>query len=124
MKSHVLSEKHELSLQALKTSKRDDTELKSFLEDYYKENTWEEQMSVTWDTQVFRYRVVESMLANGIALAKADGLRNVFERTGISMTDSAHLRPIVPKYGSMKLPCLLKKLRGNSSTSYLTAQLG
>ena len=42
-------------------------------------------------------RAVESILGNGIPLAKADGLRPLLERTGFSLTDKHHLSLFIPK---------------------------
>lgn len=53
--------------------------------------------NVTCMDQLYRYRVVESLLAAGIPIEKADHLQVLFERSGRSSVKSPHLRPYIPK---------------------------
>ena len=47
-------------------------------------------------TRVYRVKVVRTLLKAGISLNKADGLRELFEETGYSLSSSSHLRQLVP----------------------------
>ena len=49
------------------------------------------------DVIAFRLSVVETLAGIGIPLQKADGMRVLLERTGKPLTDSSHLRTLVPK---------------------------
>lgn len=72
--AHCLSSKHKEGMQKLQQKKGDDGRLKSFLEDYFKQNPKEKCATVSSDVTLFRYRVVESLLGNGIPLYRLDGL--------------------------------------------------
>ena len=47
-------------------------------------------------TRIYRVRVVTSLLKSGISLNKADGLRELLEENGYSLSSSTHLRQLVP----------------------------
>ena len=47
-------------------------------------------------TCIYRVRVVTSLLKSGISLNKADGLRELLEENGYSLSSSTHLRQLVP----------------------------
>jgi hypothetical protein len=50
------------------------------------------------DEQLFRFRTVETLMGNGVELAKADGMRNLIERGRVvSVGASSHLKLYTPK---------------------------
>ena len=73
-----------------------DTQVKESIFDWFKENPNVAGSSVSSEEQHFRYRVVQSMMYAGIPLQKADYLRPLFQRSGFALTDSSHLRGLVP----------------------------
>lgn len=95
--AHILSSKHVAAKDQLVKKMGDDGELKIFLEDYFRAHPMENGASLGVEMHVYRYRVVESMLGNGIALSKINGLRALLERSGVALTDSSNLSAMVPR---------------------------
>lgn len=91
IKLHVNSEKHERALKALIAQVNDDADLTHFVEDFYQSRAEVASSSTSLETQIFRIRVVETLLGSGIPLARADTLRTLLERAGVSLTHSSHL---------------------------------
>lgn len=95
--AHVSSSKHKSAVQAALTKGTDDSKLKLFLEDYCMSHPREKGATVSSDIAVYRYRVVEAMLASGIALNKLNSLRPLLERSGVCLSDRSHLSSFVPR---------------------------
>ena len=62
-------------------------------------------------TRVFRVRVV-TLLKSGISLNKADGLRELLEENGYSLTSSTHLRQFVPFVLQEEIKTIKKEIAG------------
>jgi hypothetical protein len=76
----------------------DDTQVKGFIEDYFQHHPEETGASTSLDLHLVRWRATETFLANGVPLAKVNGMRTFFERSGLSLTDSKHLAALyIPK---------------------------
>lgn len=60
----------------------DDLLKKQDIAAYYEKHADESMASVQGDEVLYRYRVTESFLANGVPVSKADGMRNLLRRSG------------------------------------------
>ena len=78
--------------------------------DYFDANPDELMSSVDPDEMVFRYRVVETFLSEGVPLAKVNGFRPLLQRSGYALTSRQHLMPMIPKIEAAEL-----KLVGSES---------
>jgi hypothetical protein len=98
LKVHVESSGHKSKFAVATAKTNDDCDVKSFLEDWCTEHPQEACTTVPYNLQLHRYRIVEALLGNGIALNKVDGLRPVLERASDNaLTDRSHLLQYIPK---------------------------
>lgn len=117
--THVNSSKHKGNLAKWQRRKADDAIKKQDIAAYYAENIDEQMSSVDGDEMLFRYRVSESFLRNGLPLSKVDGMRTLLQRSGYSLTNSSHLRAFIPKIEKDEVSLLAKELHGQSiSTAF------
>ena len=112
IKVHVASEKHKDKLVKWMEKNRTDDEVKEFLEQYFQEHSDEKTASLSKEVQLYRWRVVEACLFSGIPMEKIDHLRTLLERGGTALTDSHHLKAMVPKIETFELERLRKELVG------------
>lgn len=94
--AHCLSSKHKQAKEKMIESTTNDSFVRRLLEDYFQAHPLAEGASLPADIQVFRFRVVESLLGNGIAMAKANNLRTLLERSGLALSSSSHLSCLIP----------------------------
>ena len=78
------------------------------------------------DEMVYRSRVVEAFLGNGIPLEKTNGCRFLLQRSGNASTDAAHLKHFIPKIESSEKNKLTQEMEGEyvSSSFDGTSRLG
>ena len=92
IKAHVNGAEHNKKLILYEEARQTDKSLADIITDFFETNPDVAMGTVNTDTQVFRWRVVESMMFAGIPLQKIDLLRHLFEREGHPLSDSTHLR--------------------------------
>ena len=97
IQTHVKSDDHKAKLLLWETRSVADRELKANLLAYYEEHPDESGHSVEGDVLVFRFRTLEAFLKAGIAPSVIDMLRPLLQRSGIALTDSSHLRSLIPR---------------------------
>lgn len=114
--SHVNSEKHKKAKENFSRRMGDDSSLKLYLEEYFQAHPLQDGASVDTELQIYRYRVVESMLGNGIAMARVTGLRPLLERGGMSLTDSAHLGSMIPRIHEREIDLVTQEIVGQYVT--------
>ena len=75
---------------------------------------------------LYRFRIVETFLANGIALEKMNGCRTVLQRAGYSLTAATHLKPFIPKIEEREMKTVLAEMEGQFVSSAFdgTTRLG
>ena len=112
IKIHVKSPAHVEKYGLWLERNGDDEQLKVFLHDYFVAHPNEAFASVSQEDHVYRYRVVESMLANGVAINKVDGLRPLLERANNSLTASTHLKVYIPKIETREVEQLIQEISG------------
>ncbi|KAL1499912.1 hypothetical protein AB1Y20_012594 [Prymnesium parvum] len=119
LNSHVLTSKHKEKLEKWKKRANEDAAKKEDLAQYYERHPDEAMASVDGDEALYRLRVTESFLANGVPLERADGMRNLLRRSGFACTSASHLKAFIPKVELDELTLLLKELKGQSiSTAF------
>jgi len=94
---HKDSKKHKENKVKYLEETRDDEAVKQMISDYFAQNPNEQQSTLDPETLLYRWRVVEKMMEEGIPLAKVDAMRDLLERGGETLTDSTHLACFVPK---------------------------
>ena len=104
---HVKSMKHINSTKRLKQKGERELHIARALEDYQSRVHPKGEM-LPESTRVFRVKVVTAMLQAGIPIQKADALQGLLEESGYSLTDSSHLRELIP-FISEQETCRLKK---------------
>mmetsp|Transcript_9686 Transcript_9686/g.29527 ORF Transcript_9686/g.29527 Transcript_9686/m.29527 type:complete len:116 (+) Transcript_9686:718-1065(+) len=73
-------------------------EAKAFIEEHFLANPNESGGTVSIDNKLYRYRMVECFLKNGVPLEKIDGMRTMLEYAGKhTLTDSHNLKSFIPK---------------------------
>lgn len=102
---------HEKNLAQWLLRTDDDKVLKESLLAYYEANPNESAKANNPDEMVFRYRTTETFLAAGVALSTCDIMRPLLQRTGIALTDSAHLGVYIPKIESTELELQVAEMR-------------
>lgn len=60
---------------------------------------------------LYRYRVVETFLTNGIPLEKTNGCRSLLQRSGHSLVDSSHLKSFIPKIEASEKKTITQEVR-------------
>jgi hypothetical protein len=78
------------------------------------------------DEMLYRFRIVETFLANGIALEKMNGCRTLLQRAGYSLTAATHLKPFIPKIEEREMKTVLAEMEGQFVSSAFdgTTRLG
>ena len=97
IQTHVKSEDHKAKLLLWETRTEADGELKANLLAYFEEHPDEHGHSLEGNVLVFRFRTLEAFLKAGIAPSVIDMLRPLLQRSGIALTDSSHLRSLIPR---------------------------
>lgn len=110
IKTHVSSERHAHNLIRWTSRKKGDNSVLEFLHEYFKSHPSEKDSTVTEELQLFRWRVVEACLYAGIPISKVDHLRELLERSGQSLSGSAHLMHFVSKIERFEYDRLVKEL--------------
>lgn len=119
LSTHVKSVKHQENLAKWKARTCSDTMKKYDIAAYYAAHPDESMGSLDADELLFRYRLTEAFLGNGLPLSKADGMRNLFRRTGHASTNSSHLACFIPQIEKSEIDLLLSEIKGQYvSTSF------
>ena len=124
--SHIKGERHKERVREHTQRHAADTDLRKEMVTYYTENPDETNASVNPDNLVFRARVVQTLLAAGIPLTKADRLRPLLEQSGFRLSRCSHLAELIPKVEALEFKQLLAELEGQKiSLSFdATTRLG
>ena len=94
---HIKSAKHLKGKERLRLRKSTEQNIVDALKRYdHPQSQHAVGESLPDSTRVFRVKTVTSFLKCGIPLSKIDGLRELFEENGYSLTSSTHLRQLVP----------------------------
>ena len=104
---HISSNKHVKSKERLKQKEEREIDIAEALNAYHSK-VHPKGETLPESTRVYRVKVVTAMLKAGIPIQKVDALREVFEETGYSLSDSSHLRQLIPFILDQKT-CKLKK---------------
>lgn len=114
--AHTQCEKHQSAIRKLVEKTDVDAQIKTFLEDYFKEHPQEATATLSTDVHLYRYRVTEALLGNGIPLNKAYGLRPLLERSGVALTDPSHLASMIPRILEREKNLLKEEIKGQYIT--------
>ena len=109
---HVRSVKHLQHVVTMTEKAIGDSEVQGYLTKYYSTHSEENGACLPIDTQLYRYRVVESFLGTGIPISKAVGLRPLLERANIELTDRSHLSQFIPKVLDRELIRVREEIQG------------
>ena len=109
---HTSSKRHNDNKILYLESRRDDEDVKAILSEYFAQNPDEVHATLSEETNLFRWRVVEKMMEEGIALNKVNALKELLERSGERLTDSSHLATFVPKITQREKDTLVCELKG------------
>ena len=116
IKTHVNSEDHKAKLLTWFERNGEDEAIKTWLQEYYGNHPNEAMASVSEDDKLYRWRVVEAMLAAGVAINKVDELRPLLERAQNSLTSSQNLKVFIPKIETREVEQLIKEVAGQRVT--------
>ena len=108
---HVKCTKHTNNTKRWKVKKEHVLDIAEALKDY-QARVHPKGETLPESTRLFRVKVVTAMLRAGIPLQKADALREVFEENGYSLTDSSHLRELIPFVLEQETAQLKKEING------------
>ena len=76
------------------------------LNEHFMKHPNEDMASVPVGEMVYRLRVVETFLGNGVPLAKTDGFRTLLQRADQQLCASTHLKAFIPKIEQNELNML------------------
>jgi len=96
IEQHLLTNKHQSNTKKQERRKERDDGVMQNLEEFFRNNPNAVGATVDREVQMYRFHVTAALLAAGIALYKADALRNLLQRSCHALTDSSHLRSLVP----------------------------
>jgi len=96
IEQHLKTTKHMRYTAKLERRKARDEGVIDDLRDFFLNNPNVVGASVSREEQAYRFNVTAALLAAGIPLNKADTLRDLLRRSGNALTDSSHLRGLVP----------------------------
>ena len=109
--THMGTAKHSRKLELFNARTSNDITLMAELGQFFKANPdVAGGTNVSSNDQLYRYRVVESLLAAGIPLEKANHLRVLFERSGRSSVGAQHLKAYIPKIEANERATLVKEI--------------
>lgn len=109
---HRDSEKHKENKSKYLEKCADDESIKEIITEYYVQNSTEVMGTVSAETMLYRWRVVEAAMLNGIPLYKLDGMRPILERGGDSLCSSTHLKNFIPKIHLRELTTVRSEVKG------------
>ena len=92
---HVKSTKHINNTKRWKHKEERELDIAKALKDY-QSRVHPKGETLPESTRVFRVKVVTAMSRAGIPIQKADALRELLAESGYSLTDSSHLRELIP----------------------------
>ena len=108
---HIKSMKHINSKMKLKQKQERELDIAKALTDY-QSRVHPKGETLPESTRVYRVKVVKALLRAGIPIQKADALRELLEETGYSLSDSSHLRELVPFILEQETHRLKEEVRG------------
>lgn len=110
---HIKSSKHIKNKRKLKQKEEHELDIAEAVKDY-QSKVHPKGETLPESTRVFRVKVVKAMLQAGIPIEKVDALRELFKETGYSLTDSSHLRELIPFISEQETSKLKKEISGKS----------
>ena len=109
---HKSSEMHKANKIAYLDSRNDDDEVKAIITEHFLTNPTEAQATLSQDVLLFRWRVVETLMQEGIALNKVEALRGLLERGGEKLTSSTHMAEFIPKITDREMQIVMGEIKG------------
>lgn len=108
---HIKSAKHINNKMKLKQKQHLEVDIAKALTDY-QSRVHPKGETLPESTRIYRVKVVKALLQAGIPLQKADALRELLEETGYSLTDSSHLRELIPFVLEQETQRLKQEIQG------------
>lgn len=119
IKTHIFSPAHTAKLELWLRRRANDSKLAETLVDWAKEHPDLCGTShVTADQLVFRYQVMEVIMASGTPPERISFFRNLLERSGISLGGVSNLKMFIPQIEKNEI----KKLIGELSDEFVSTQ--
>lgn len=112
IKTHVVSERHKGRYERWMKKHDGDSKILKFLHEYFRNNPSEKNSTIGEETQIHRWRVVETCLHAGIALHQVDNLRHILEKGGYSLPASSHLGQYIPKIEQFEFDRITEEVAG------------
>ena len=109
---HTASEMHKQNKIAYLDTRNEDDDVKAIITEYFNTHPTEAQATLSPETLLFRWRVVEKMMEEGIGLNKVDALRSLLERGGEKLTTRSHLAQFVPQITAREMEIVQGEIKG------------
>ena len=110
---HCRSPGHIAALEAWKLRHNAEKEVKEFLSDHFKNNPTEKMASLPEDKLLYRFNVMETILAAGVPVAKIDQLKSLLLE---DVPDSSHLKCFIPKVEEFEMKRVREEIAGQKVT--------
>jgi len=110
IEQHLRGKNHKAKREGAKARNVDIGDIKSQLTAYFKGHDREAGKSVDIDVMVHRFKVVRQSMWAGVEIEKINKMRPVLEGGG-RLTDSAHLRSLIPRILDQEIAVLLEEVR-------------
>jgi hypothetical protein len=114
LKNHLASNKHLISSRKRRESALKQTDLIAFVEQCQESDLLAPGEGSKLDSKqvAFRLTVLDTFLSAGCSLGKIDACRDLLEHSGFALTDSSHMRQLIPVLMKNKLQTLTSMLDG------------
>jgi hypothetical protein len=114
LKNHLASNKHLISSRKRRESALKQTDLIAFVEQCQESDLLAPGEGSKLDSKqvAFRLTVLDTFLSAGCSLGKIDACRELLEHSGFALTDSSHMRQLIPVLMKNKLQTLTSMLEG------------
>ena len=111
--NHVRSPTHQKALLAWLARLENESDVKEFLVDYYKENSAEVMSSLSQDVLLYRFNVMETFLAAGLPPTKIDELASLLAG---DVCESRMMKMFIPKVEAFEFQRLRRELKDQKVT--------
>jgi hypothetical protein len=108
---HTKCDTHRENKKKYFDTRNEDDQVKSIISDHFLVNPTEAQGTLSVDTLLFRWRVVETLMEEGIALNKVEALRGLLERGGEKLTTSTHMAEFIPKIAEREMQIVMGEIK-------------
>ena len=108
---HKQSGKHKSNKAQFLEQCKEDDEVKQILSEYFLAHPDEKQASLSPETLLYRWRVVETCMEHGVHLNKVDALRELLERGGERLTASKNLAQFIPKIAQREKDATMAEIK-------------